>query len=42
MIENLKGTVLINIPGVFFSVNVVLFKIGVPSTKLSKLDTLPM
>ena len=32
----LKGTVLINIPGVFFSLNVVLFNIGVPITKFFK------
>ena len=38
----LKGTVLINIPGVFFSLNVVLFNIGVPITKLFKFWILPI
>ena len=37
-----NGTVLINIPGVFFSTKVERFKIGVPNTKSSKPLTFPM
>ena len=37
-----KGTVLMNIPLVFLSAKSNLFKIGVPITKSSKFDTLPI
>ena len=38
----LNGAVLINIPGVFFSLKLVLFKIGVPITNSSKLEISPI